>query len=441
MSDEEHDLPQDDFGGDEFDDDLNFEDFESGEGSLGEVARSPLVKIGIVVAGLATIVAGLILFGGGDGSPSGSTAPSRIVASQKAQGVKQPPGQEDVSPEYRGAVETENIRRTRTAIQEGGSAIPTPVDKPPGKLPLLNQQSGQEDPLQRWRRIQKERQEQQAQQEAENNQSNTLPSITGDFGQNAQTQQSETISALAEAMSAQMGSILESRRVSGIQVMKVTSPDRYDNEQQGDEIDISGNNSTNPDGVNEVEIIDILLPAGTIEYAQLMTEANSDTPSPIMAQVVSGPLSGSRLLGSFETMQDLLVLNFNSIVVDGIVHPTQALALDPDTASAGMATDIDRRYFRRIVLPAAAAFIEGLGEAVSDSGSTNVSIEGDTVIEEDEELDTEQEIFKGLEEAASKAGEVLDDEGSNVNPLIRVRAGTPMALLFVSPVTDEQSVQ
>lgn len=428
--------------------DFDFEEnFEAGEGSIGEVARSPLVKIGVVVVGLATVIAGLILFGGDGGT--GPDSPS--VVRPPAQAVSETPGEKDVSPEYAESVETENVRRTREAIKTGGSAFPTPINKPPGKLPLAQPQTGPEDPLQRWRRIQQERQEQES-----GGQTVTEPELPpmGAAGAVADSaSQAETISALAEAMSAQMGSILESQAVSGMKVMKVTAPEAFKENQ-----DISGTAGAGTTEIisgsgfqgieqldneddDEVQVVDILLPAGTIEYAQLMTEANSDTPSPVMAQVVSGPLSGSRMLGTFETREELLVLTFNSIVIDGVVHSTEALALDPDTASAGLVTDIDRRYFRRIVLPAAAAFIEGLGSAVAEAGSSSVTVEGDTVIEEEENLDTEEEIYKGLEEAASKVGEVLDEEASGIQPQIKVRAGVPMALLFVQPVTDRQNMQ
>ena len=53
---------------------------------------------------------------------------------------------------------------------------------------------------------------------------------------------------------------------------------------------------------------DILIPAGTIEYAQLVLEANTDAPGPVLADIMSGPLAGSKLLGSFTSTDDYLIL-------------------------------------------------------------------------------------------------------------------------------------
>ena len=59
------------------------------------------------------------------------------------------------------------------------------------------------------------------------------------------------------------------------------------------------------------------------------------------------------------------------------------LLLDPDTSLAATRTDVNHRYFRRIVLPAASAFIEGFAEAISESGRTTVTVSGETVVEQE----------------------------------------------------------
>src|SRR5690606_12018046 len=59
-------------------------------------------------------------------------------------------------------------------------------------------------------------------------------------------------------------------------------------------------------GVGNEDIENIIIPAGTIEYAQLVTEANTDAPGPVMAQIASGPLAGARLIGSFQSTDNYL---------------------------------------------------------------------------------------------------------------------------------------
>ena len=103
----------------------------------------------------------------------------------------------------------------------------------------------------------------------------------------------------------------------------------------------------------------------------------------------------------------------------------------------GVATEVDKRYFRRVILPTAAAFIEGLTEAISESGSTTVTSQGETVSEEQEDLDSDQEVASGIAEAGEEIGEILDEMAEQTKTLIRVEVGTPIGILFVEPVFDQ----
>ena len=143
----------------------------------------------------------------------------------------------------------------------------------------------------------------------------------------------------------------------------------------------------------------VLQSAAEIVFAQLLTEANTDSPGPILAEIVSGPLQGNRILGTFEEQGNSLTLNFETLVIDDESIAIDAVALDPETTLPGIATEVDQRYLTRVILPAAAAFIEGAASAIAESGLTTITVEGDTVSEETEETDTEQEIASGVQEA------------------------------------------
>ncbi|MCD8497283.1 MAG: hypothetical protein LRZ85_03890 [Alphaproteobacteria bacterium] len=67
-----------------------------------------------------------------------------------------------------------------------------------------------------------------------------------------------------------------------------------------------------------------------------------------------------------------------------------------------MATDVDHRYLKRVLLPAAAAFIEGAASAISQSGLTTVTVEGSTVSEDSASPNSRQEIASGLEEPGKR---------------------------------------
>ena len=182
----------------------------------------------------------------------------------------------------------------------------------------------------------------------------------------------------------------------------------------------------------------ILVPAGTVSYAQLLTEANSDVPGPILAQIVSGPLAGARAVGSFEVSAawaDYLVLQFALADKDGHDYGINAVALDPDTSLGGMATEVDQRYFVRVVLPAASSFLQGVGSAIGQ-GNSSVVTNGTTTIVQQTDRGIKQGTYSGLGQAAQTAGQFFQNQANQARPLIRVAAGTPMGLFFITSVTD-----
>lgn len=397
-------------------DGAGFGDFEGGGTTLGDMWRNnPLVKIGVIAGGLITIIGAIILFGG---------TKNPLLESRVGRGdaISEAPGSGTVSDEYKKAVEESNVQRTEEAVRTAGSAIPTPVDTAVQRLKLPEENLAAEDPLDRWRRIQEERQRQSTQK----------PQIE------TANPYAEAIDNLSAAMAGQMEGILATKTARDPVYMLVTDPNYL--QKQRDDAQKKAADAQTADAAKvtgDGDVVNILIPAGTVEYAQLITEANSDTEGPILAQLVSGPLAGAKLLGTFTTEDEFLVLNFSAIVIDGISHPTEAIALNPDTTSPGMVTDIDHRYFSRIVLPAAASFVTGLGEGIVQVNETTVNAGSGTTISSKSELDPTQELFSGIKEASSAIGDILTEDGKETEPLIRVQSGTPMGLLFVQPVTDE----
>lgn len=425
--------PEDEtFEDDEFDtdfgDDLPDDDFGAGDGAGDAIRNNPVLKIAIVGGGLLLIVAAVLLFGGNEEEPDAAVA--RVG---EANTVQQAPGTEEVSQAYREAVEEANQQQIEEAISQGQSAIPTPVTPSVEVLQAPEEPQEEEDPLARWRRIQEERAQQREQQAR----------AAERFAAQAQQQQveaeepdyAETIQSLAEAMAAQMDIL--SDRMTSMQGMEHSVIGLPDTEEDGEGAE-DGRDGSGDGGGEQEEIVNVLIPAGTIVYAQTLLEANSDVPGPVLAQIAGGQLSGSRIIGEFSVEEEHLVIRFNTVVIDGISYSINAIALDPDTTLPAVVTDIDRRLFRRLVLPAAAAFVEGLGEAISEQGSTTVTVQNETVTEETEDLDVRGEFFSALEEGFSEVSDFVDEQSESVEPLIVVRSGTPIGLLFIEAFTDEE---
>jgi intracellular multiplication protein IcmE len=412
----------DDFGGDP-----GFADFdqEENKNTLGYLWRNnPLVKAGSVLI-IAALLIGVVIYFGME-----RKKPDQSVVSSGAD-ITQAPGTEEVSPRIREAIEEVNQAEVERAQKEGDSAVPIQIDPPSAALPIPAEDQEQEDPLQKWRKLQEER----LQKELDRTEV-VEPAPPVDPGPNP------AIAGLAEAMSQQMQSILERQGHNNFGYKIIADQDFIDSLNASSDEDFSDFSDSdfneNGGGGDFSDTGTILVPAGEIEYGQMITEANSDVQGPVLALIASGPLRGSRLIGSFAVQEEMLSLNFNTLVYKGQSIGIEAVALDPKTTLPALATDVDHRYLKRIVLPAAAAFVEGAASAISQSGLTTVSVEGSTVAEDSEEPDQKQQIASGIEEAGEEVRDLIDEEVDNTKVLVRIEKGTPLGILFLQPVTDEQ---
>ncbi len=428
MSDDiENEFDTEDFDIDDFDDG-GFDDLNDQKGTLGDLWRNnPLVKIGVILAAFAFLVGGVILFGG----KKDNLPVSRVAASRD---ITEAPGTAETTEAFRLAVEEENSRRTEEAMRLSESSVPTPVDPPKGTLPLQFEEPEEEDPLERWRRMQEDRiRQQQVASQIEPDPLTAPPPVDT---------RTPAINALAQAMSQQMESVLSNQEIKGPILQTVASMSYLEGlaekERQRLEAALAAR-QLELEALGVTEDLNILIPAGTIEYAQLITEANTDIPGPILAQIVTGPLKGGRLIGTFSSTDSYLTLNFNAIVLEGVDYAVNGIAIDPETTLPGVVTDIDRRYFKRIVLPMAAEFVTGFTTAIADSGKTTINItnsDGTTSTTTSGTNDKDQEVASGIAEAGEALADILDESAGNTQALLRVRAGTPIGVLFVAPVVD-----
>lgn len=436
----------DDFETEDFDtdgfDDGGFEDLNDQKGTLGDLWRNnPIVKIGVIATAVIFLIGGIVLFGG----EAEQETPSRVGGPKD---LNEAPGTAQVSPAIRRATEEATNRRTEEAMRSAGSAMPTPLDPPKDVIDLQFDEPEEEDPLERWRRMQQERIQQQ---QVQNPQQANVPAAPEPEPVDTRT---PAVNALSAAMAEQMASILGGIGYEGAKVTDVAPADylkekaKREREELLARLGNGGDNQYRDGGLAGNQgggggNLNIILPAGTIEYAQMVTEANTDAPGPILAQIVSGPLTGGRMIGSFSSTGKYLTLNFNTVVLDGIDYRANGIAIDPDTTLPAVVTDVNNRYFSRVVLPAAAEFVTGLTQAIADSGTTTITINGDnssTTTTETANTDSDQEIASGLARAGEEIADIADEIADDIEPLLRVRAGTPIGILFVNAVTGNPQV-
>lgn len=405
-----------------------FDEFAQKSGLGDTIRQSPVAKIGIVIGAIAVIGLVMFLFSGTEEEENISMMPggSRVTST--------PGTDEEVAPAYVEAVEQQNEADLDEAIATGGSAIPVPIETPDTRLEVPEIEEETEDPLHRWRLLQEERVERQMQ----SRESDPEPVTVLDA-----EQQSEAITALAESMTQQMESVLT--RTNQTRTFNVKTLITYDTEDSAGTGGSGGGGNGSGDSASssfeEVEEIEVIIPAGKIVYGQMLLEANSDVPYTVLAEMVSGPLKGWKLLGEFAVLDDveLLGIEFEMAVNDeGKQYEIEAVMLDPDTGLAGLRTDIDHRYLKRVVFPAAAEFISGYASAIAESGRTSVTVTGETVTTAENPTTDEQEVATGVEEAADEIANILDEIG-DVEVKIIIEAGTPIGVFFTQNVEDDGS--
>lgn len=401
--------------------DLGFDDHPQ-----GDVKNNPLLKIAAVAGGFVLIVIAIFYLGG-----SGNQ--SKAPPSEIAMGTGDVTGGVDAKPSerYKEAVEEVNRQEYEAARETGGSVvIPRNID-PLNTSAQVTVPEPKEDPAERFRQIQDEY---KRQQEAEQ-----MRVQAQQAADNAAAEQ-QMIQQRAQSMGSYLTSIAGARTPPGMNetdagfaLPQSQADAMYDTGASGGSIQTASAAQT------AVVTPKILIPAAKIEYGQLLIEANSDAPGPVLAMIGSGKLSGSRLLGSFQKTDRYLTLNFTQLVTKkGESIPIQAIAIDPGSTLPGVVTEIDHRYFERYIIPAAAQFISGVGSALAETQTSTTQSDSSTTTASDDP-DFSEAIAEGISESFDGVADALEDEASKVQVMIRVAAGTPIGILFTQAVTDQSA--
>jgi hypothetical protein len=170
---------------------------------------------------------------------------------------------------------------------------------------------------------------------------------------------------------------------------------------------------------------------GDLLYAVNELGINTDAPSPVMATVAMGPLKGAKAIGGFQRHDEQVVLAFSKLVLPtGEQLNMEAVAVDPATSSAAVASKVNTHFFSRWGSLIAASFLEGFGEALSDR-NTQVYTTGDVVVQS-----SPNKSYRDISmEAMGKVGGRMANQverGFDRPPTVYVGAGEPLGLLVLS---------
>ncbi len=382
--------------------------------SLSQMWQNPIVKLVIVlmVLGGAALAGMKFLSGGRDEQET-------VLATPGSGGGAAKVGNQ-ITPEYQLAVQQSDIRNAAEARATGDTAVPTPLQTAVSSPEVdtdMNAAQG-EDPIRQFEAI--------LQKDGQGKKSNLPPPQTT---QPAVQVPPEVLKQLTEAMANQIGAMMKTW----------TPPTMSQVTSNIKEEDILMRNTPKEISVDSLKPLTESKPvvtAGSVYYGQMIIEANSDIPGPIMAQILTGPLAGGRAIGQFQTFRNHLLIRFDTVSLGTNQMSVDIIALDPNTTLGGIASEVDPRYFQRVLLPAAAAFISEYGQALSEPTST-VSVsgtDGTNISTSTNERDAKDAMYAGIGAASEKIEQFVTEEASSIKRLVRVGVGTPIGMFFVKPV-------
>ena len=177
----------------------------------------------------------------------------------------------------------------------------------------------------------------------------------------------------------------------------------------------------------------VLMPGKRGVYGRTVIGGNSDSGGPIVVEAESGPINGLRMSGTFERRDERLVVHLNSITLaDGHDEKIDALLVAQDTLETAVASSVEEHYVARFLLPAAAAFISGLGQAIQQSDSTVQSSPFGTVTAYNK-LNLGKEFAVGAGAAATQIGTTLAQSAPK-GPTVNLGANADVGIFFLAPL-------
>jgi intracellular multiplication protein IcmE len=189
-----------------------------------------------------------------------------------------------------------------------------------------------------------------------------------------------------------------------------------------------------PAALRAADPAEILIPAGRGVYAHPILAVNSDASSPVVLQADSGPIAGDRMIGTFAKQADRLVIRINTVIHQGQSIGTDGVVVAPETMEAGVASDVDQHYLARFILPAAAAFVQGLGQAIATTSNTAAVLSPFGGAAYTTHLNLNQQLGVAAGAAAGQVGAVLN-QAAPKGPTVSLEANVAVGVMFLSNVT------
>ena len=177
----------------------------------------------------------------------------------------------------------------------------------------------------------------------------------------------------------------------------------------------------------------VLIPAGRGIFAHPILALSSDATSPVVLQADSGPIAGDRMIGNFSTEKDRLIINIGEIIHNGQTISCNGVVIAPDTMEAAVASGVNQHYVARFLLPAAAAFVQGLGNALATTSNTATVLSPLGGASSLTQLNFHQQLGVAAGAAAAQVGSTLDQDAPK-GPTVTLDANVAVGVMFLTDV-------
>lgn len=165
------------------------------------------------------------------------------------------------------------------------------------------------------------------------------------------------------------------------------------------------------------------------------TASNKGSPA-VLAEIISGPYQGARLLGSLQASDEGLIILFNrmSIPSKGVSFTISGLAIDMETARSTVFTKHKSYFWTRLFYSLGLGMIQGTADAIAAVGETVVDsgLGGSTVARD--EPSVEDAVAAGVAQAAQTLGQQVQSKMSQLTDLYEFDANTPLAIVMLQDV-------
>lgn len=196
--------------------------------------------------------------------------------------------------------------------------------------------------------------------------------------------------------------------------------------------------STTTPTVSRISIPGLVRYPGTID-----TAIDSDNPeSKVLATIPAGKLAGAVLAAqNVQLAGDGVIVNFKTLDFKGMTCTIDAYALDDETQRSSVASDVNHRYFTRIVLPAIASGIGKVGQLYEDSNTQILTTNSGTVTGRTGSPDGKAVAGVIAGGIGQQTAQVMSQDASRLPVTqVNVTRRQVVSILFMKPVTDKDCI-